>query len=101
MIKMKTMKISVNDYVCIDDDATEEQIAAAVDKRIKAIAEAIVSDGLDPDDCAVEYGEVTDVDAVCPHCGRPVTASPLGQYLFACRDCDEDFFLFECPRSKE
>ena len=33
---------------------------------------------------------------ICPHCGKPVVPSELGQYAFTCEDCDEDFFKFEC-----
>lgn len=32
----------------------------------------------------------------CPHCGRKLVPSQVGEYRWTCRKCDEDFYDFEC-----
>ena len=32
----------------------------------------------------------------CPHCGKRVTPSEIGDYRWQCEDCDEDFYDIEC-----
>lgn len=32
----------------------------------------------------------------CPHCGRKVTPSEVGDYRWTCEHCEEDFYDFEC-----
>ncbi len=40
-------------------------------------------------------------DRFCPHCGKPVQDSDVGDYRWQCPECDEDFYDFECARSEE
>ena len=32
----------------------------------------------------------------CPHCGKRVTPSEIGDYRWQCEDCDEDYYDIEC-----
>jgi NADH pyrophosphatase NudC (nudix superfamily) len=40
-------------------------------------------------------------DRFCPHCGKRVQDSDVGDYRWLCPECDEDFYDFECARSEE
>lgn len=40
-------------------------------------------------------------DRSCPHCGKRVKDSDVGDYRWYCPSCDEDFYDVECAPSEE
>ena len=43
----------------------------------------------------IENGKLSCCSYRCPRCGKVLDASNLAEYVYQCKDCDEDFYAFE------
>lgn len=96
-MKKIDFKIDIDDTVFVDGDPCWDDIEMALIEKVEAMMRAVREGGMDIIDC-MEIYEPCDVTYLCPHCGKPVVPSSLGQYQLMCPDCDEDFYSIECKK---
>ena len=92
MIKVN-FRMDASAYVLGDPD--DEDIEMAIIERIESMMQAVREGGMELCQC-MEIYEPFEIHPKCPHCGKELTPSGLGQYAYQCEDCDEDFFRVEC-----
>ena len=87
------------------DDAKTFALQVAADYKVDApeakVVETMNAVSVDYGDGDIDYlfiHQVVDDSTVrtCPHCGKRVVPSTVGQYRWSCEDCEEDFYDFEC-----
>ena len=96
---MKKVNFSMGARALIDGDPCWDEIEMAIIEKVEAMMRAVREGGMELGDC-MEIYEPYDVTYLCPHCGRPLIPSGLGQYDLLCPDCDEDFFAYECKKEE-